>query len=256
MKLTILPLTPLVTVITSTTANPLLDKVLRSVQSQTHKKIHHLLMVDGPQHHIKVTDSVSQVKQDFPNANIDVVYLPYATGTERFNGHRNLAAGVYLAKGDYICFLDDDNTMDPTHIEDCWKVTNENGNNWSYSLRKIVDKQHNFLCNDDCESLGKWASIINPNDYFIDMNCYFLPKNIALTITPVMHRKFREPGQVEVDRAMIGALKQIGTKFDTTGKYTINYAVGGSALSVAPEFFVRGNALFANEYPNGFPWRR
>lgn len=256
MKLTILPPTPLVTVITSTTANPLLEKVLRSVQAQTHKKIQHLLIVDGTEHHIKVTQTVSLVKKDFPDAQIDVVYLPYPTGRDRFNGHRNLAAGVYLAKGDFVCFLDDDNTMDPTHIEDCWKTINENGNNWVYSLRKIVDKQHNFLCNDDCESLGNWHSVLSPNDFFVDMNCYFLPKHLALMITPVMHRKFREPGQMEVDRAMIAALKSVNTSFRTTGKYTINYAVGGSALSVAPEFFVQGNQKMAEKYPDGFPWRK
>jgi glycosyltransferase involved in cell wall biosynthesis len=256
LELKILPPTPLVTVITSTTANPLLDKTLRSVQSQTHKKMQHLVIVDGPEHHVKVTLMVDEVKKDFPDAIIDVIYLPYSTGKGRWNGHRNLAAGIFFSKGDFICFLDDDNTMDESHVAECWKTINENGNNWVYSLRKIVDKQHNFLCNDDCESLGNWPSILNPQDYFVDMNCYFLPKPLSLMIAPAMHRKFREPGQMEVDRAMISVLKSAKTSFRTTGKYTINYAVGGSALSVAPEFFVRGNQKMSEMYPNGFPWRK
>ena len=257
MELKILPPTPLVTVITSTTGCALLEKCLTSVQNQTHPKVQHLVIADGKETHIKVTQAVSNVvnKREICSE-IDVIYLPYATGKDRWNGHRNLAAGVYFAQGDYICFLDDDNTMDPDHIRSCLTELQTSNSHWVYSLRKIVDKEHNYLCNDDCESLGNWASVLSPHDFFVDMNCYFLPKSLALAIGPVMHRKFREPGQMEVDRAMVYTLKQLGTIFKGTGKYTINYAVGGSALSVAPEFFVQGNKKMAEAYPDGFPWRK
>ena len=43
-------------------------------------------------------------------------------------------------------------------------------------MRNIVDGEHRFLCRDDCESLGKWPSVLHPEDLFIDVNCYFLPK--------------------------------------------------------------------------------
>lgn len=262
---------PLVTVITSTTGNPLLSRCVDSVCKQTHPFIQHLLIIDGPDRRDNVTkqfigpleedvierdtttsrwEGVAPVKRNYRR---NVIQLPYATGKDRYNGHRNLAAGIYVAQGDYVCFLDDDNSMEPTHIEDCLGVI-EAGNQWAFSLRNIVDKDHKFLCKDNCESLGLWPSVCGPNDYFVDMNCYFLPKGVALSISPLMHRRFREPGQMEVDRAMVWGLRQFGAKYDTTGKYTINYAVANSQHSVTADFFMKGNEIMNQHYQGKYPW--
>jgi len=152
-------------------------------------------------------------------------------------------------------FLDDDNYISADHIQNCIDAIKA-GNQWSYSFRNIVNKNQEFLCEDNCESLGKWASILHPEDFFIDVNCYFLPKLLAVAMSPVWWRKFREPGQAEIDRAMIHVLKQMAPKFDTTYKYTVNYTVGNSQLSVQPEFFQRGNAEMMRRYNNNLPWSK
>ena len=87
-----------------------------------------------------------------------------------WNGHRMYGAACYLCEGDYIMFLDDDNFLDPSHVEDCLRVCESHS--WAYSLRKIVDEDGRFVCNDDCESLGKWPSVLGPKDFFVDVNCY------------------------------------------------------------------------------------
>jgi len=150
--------------------------------------------------------------------------------------------------------LDDDNSLEPTHVEECLKVI-EAGNDWAYSFRNIVDKDHKFLCRDDCESLGKWASVLNPQDFFIDVNCYFIPTALAIHFGPAWYRKFREPGKPEVDRVLSHALMNNNLKFDTTYGYTVNYTVGNTQNSVQPEFFERGNSEMRRRFPDGLPWK-
>ena len=69
-------------------------------------------------------------------------------------GHRVYAACSFLVNADIICYLDEDNWIEPEHIQKMVDTIKE-GNQWAYSLRKIYDKDENFLCEDNCESLGK-----------------------------------------------------------------------------------------------------
>lgn len=246
----------LVSIITATTGNPLLEKCIESVRNQTYENIQHIILIDGYDRFEKVNPILT--KNDFPRQDPMkevVVQLPYSIGKDRWNGHRIYAAASYIAEGDYFIYLDDDNGLDPTHVQDCIDVINK-GYDWSYSFRKVVDKEGTVLCNDDCESLGKWASVMHPEDYFVDVNCYFLPKNLAVHITPVWYRKFREPGQMEVDRALCHVLRKIAPNYDSTYKYTANYTVGNSSMSVTADFFLQGNAEMLRRYNNTLPWRQ
>ena len=243
-----------VTVITATTGNPLLAGCLRSVRQQTYGNINHLVVGDGPEHWNKIDHMFYENR--FPNGkNEFYLQLPYPIGKDRWNAHRIYPAATYMAEGDFVMYLDEDNTLEPTHIEDCIK-TIQKGNDWAFSFRKIVDKEGNYLCNDDCESLGKWPSILDQNDYFVDVNCYFLPRQLAINITPVWYRKFREPGQMEVDRALCYFLRKIAPKYDSTYKYTVNYTVGNTVNSVQAGFFEQGNRIMLQAYDNKLPWKQ
>jgi len=242
-----------VTVLTASVGNPLLAKNILSVANQTHKDVQHLIIADGPDASERVNDIIGKIRP-IPENDWDVLELPYSIGKDRWNGHRIYAAGTFIADGDFIIYLDDDNSLESTHIEDCLKVI-EAGNDWAYSFRKIVDKDQKFLCRDDCESLGKWASVMNEQDFFIDVNCYFVPKKIAIHLGPAWYRKFREPGMPEVDRVLAHTLMNNNLKFDTTYKYTVNYTVGNTTNSVQPEFFERGNREMLRRFPNGLPWK-
>ena len=244
-----------VTVITATVGNPLLVNNLRSVANQTHKDVQHLLVVDGKDHWDKVSDIYHDCEgPDLTHEKVDIIAMPYSIGKDRWNGHRIYAAGAFQAEGQFIIYLDDDNSLEPTHIEDCLRVI-QAGNDWCYSFRNIVDKDHKFLCRDDCESLGKWASVLNPKDFFIDVNCYFIPTTLAIHLGPAWYRKFREPGMPEVDRVLAHTLMNNNLKFDTTYGYTVNYTVGNTQNSVQPEFFEQGNAEMRRRFPDGLPWK-
>lgn len=243
-----------VTVITATTGNPLLAGCLRSVTEQTYKNVTHLVVGDGPEHWNKI-DPIF-LNATFPNGkNQFYLQLPYPIGKDRWNAHRIYPAATYMAEGDYIMYLDEDNVLEPNHIESLVKLVTEKKLDWAYSFRKIIDKDGNYLCHDDCESLGKWASVLNPQDFFIDVNCYFVRREVAVAITPAWYRKFREPGQPEVDRVLAHVLMNNFKNYDTTHEYSLLYRVGNTQYSVQREFFDKGNAEMLRRYNNKLPWK-
>jgi len=236
---------PLVTVITPTTGAPCVRQALDSVKNQTYDNIQHLVVVDGqPKGRV--------IAKEYPH--IDLVDLPYATGKDQYNGHRIYGAMTYIANGEFLCFLDEDNWYEPNHIETLVDVISK-GNKWAYSLRKIVSQEGEYICNDDCESLGKWTSVIN--DKFIDVNCFMIPKAAALGFSPYWYRRARHPQeQPEVDRILSPFMMQNSPEFDTNGQYTINYRVASRADSVQTEFFLRGNEMINKQYNGDLPWRK
>ena len=245
----------LVSIITASTGNPILRKNIESVRKQTYKNIQHIIVVDGTESSTPVSEILYGLQ--FPVTNYMkecVISLPYSVGKDRWNGHRMYAAGTYLCEGDYVMYLDEDNFLDPDHVESCMK-TISSGKDWTFSFRKIVDKEGTFICNDECESLGSWPSVLDSRDYFIDVNCYFLPKLLAVHVSPIWYRKAREPNVPEVDRVLCPTLREIAKNNQGTMKHTVNYTVGNTELSVKADFFLQGNEIMNKRYANKLPWR-
>ena len=249
-----------VTVVTATTGNEILKRCLQSVYDQNHTNVQHLLIVDGPEHFDKVDCIVSSfLKTNTQKSGhvLDIIRLPYSTGKDRWICHRIYGASSFFVDGVYMMYLDDDNTIDSNHISSCINTINV-GNEWCFSLRKLVSSKGDFLGLDNCESLGMWPSVIDTRDYMIDTNCYFLPTELAVMVSSGWYRKFREPGQVEADRNVCQILRSISTqyniKFDCTYTYSVNYTVSNTALSVTPEFFERGNKEMLRRFNGNLPW--
>jgi glycosyltransferase involved in cell wall biosynthesis len=236
---------PLVTIITPTIGTKHLEQCVDSVANQTYKNIQHLIVVDGKEHRKKAEQQI--------HSDADVLVLPYNTGHDQYNGHRIYGASTFLAKGAYYIFLDEDNWLEPNHVESLVNSIDNNG--WAYTLRKIVDTEGNYICNDDCESLGNWQSILN--DYFVDVNCYIVRRDVALNFAPGWYRRARHPQeQPEVDRLLSGWLRQNNFKANCTGDYTVNYRVASRADSVTGEFFLKGNEYMKQRLNGEFPWRK
>lgn len=240
---------PLVTVITPTTASDQLNDVLKSIDRQTYKNIQHLVVVDGfDKYGVKAAQLMEGATRSTAFA------LPHNTGYDQYNGHRIYGAMSYIAEGEYICFLDQDNWFEDTHIESLVDVIKQ-GNQWAYSLRKIVSQEGTYICNDDCESLGKWNSVINDN--FVDVNCFMIPKMAAVYFSPYWYRRARHPQeQPEVDRCLSAFMMQNYSEFDTNGQYTVNYRVASRADSVQDVFFIKGNEVMKQNMNGEYPWRK
>jgi glycosyltransferase involved in cell wall biosynthesis len=238
---------PLVTVITPTTGSEQLRDAFRSVEKQTYGNIQHLIVSDGPKF-------ASNTRLIAGASGATIINLPHNTGYDQYNGHRIYGAMSFIAEGDYLCFLDQDNWYEDTHIESLVE-TIKAGNQWAYSLRKIVGQDGQYICNDDCESLGMWKSVLNDN--FVDVNCFMIPKMAAVHFAPFWYRRARHPQeQPEVDRILSQFMMQGYKKFDTNGQYSVNYRVASRADSVQDSFFIRGNEAMKQYMKGEYPWRK
>ena len=231
------------TVIIPTTGTPELHDALKTALSQNQTKVY--VVCDGDNYRGKVKPIVDEYA-GLPYLN--VCYLPINVGANGFYGHRIYAAFTHLIDTKYVLYLDQDCWFDPTHVESCIKTIEENNLDWSYSLRKIYNKEGEYICNDDCESLGKWQTYHGVNH--IDTNCYCLKTEVAIKLAQIWHGGW---GQ---DRIFLSALAQYFPKFDCTGEYTVNYKVDGNPGSVNAEFFHNGNKIMNEKYNGVFPWRK
>jgi hypothetical protein len=232
------------TVIIPTTGAPELKGAVQSVLEQTYETKCYVV-ADGIKNHSKtriITDDFLSRK------NLERCYLPINVGANGFYGHRIYAAFTHLIDTEYVLYLDQDCWMDPEHVETCINTMKEKKLDWTYSLRKICDKDGNYITNDDCESLGKWQTYHGVNH--IDTNCYCLKTEIAIKLAQVWHGGW---GQ---DRVWLQALSQYFPNFDCTGKYTVNYRVDGNPGSVNADFFHNGNKIMNDKYNGVFPWRK
>ena len=218
-----------VAVVTPTIGSSHLKKCLESVDNQTYTDIVHYVFIDGCQYEPKVKDLIRQYSKT------RYIELEENVG-KGWYGHRVYAACSFLVNADVIVYLDEDNWIEPCHIEKLVNKINE-GNDWVYSLRKIYDKDGNFLCEDNCESLGKWPVYFDDKVFHIDTSSFAIKRDIAVRIGHAWY------GQWGADRQFFGALKQNFPKFDCTNSHTLCYRLDGNPNSVTKEFFDNVNEI-------------
>ena len=231
-----------VAVVTSTIGRPELALAIKSVQNQTYP-CKHYIFIDGNMFWNKAKSILAQ----FPN--VVPIYLPMNTGKNHIlNGAIN-AAAAFLVEEDIICYLDDDNQLREDHVESLVKVI-EQGADFAYSLRAFYDLNHQFICNDDFESLGNWTKeihffsdikinniqqsihlIFNTNEEHIDTNCYAVPREIAQKVAHSWYIPYFG------DRTFFSAINALDLKGETSGKYTVKYTVDFNKMIAVRRFF-------------------
>ena len=99
---------PLVTLIVRTQNRPtLLAEALQSIAKQTYPKIEIIVVNDGG-------DDVSEITLPFNGVDIAIVLVQFPAGLGRSKAAN---AGLDKATGKYIAFLDDDDWLEPEHIQ-------------------------------------------------------------------------------------------------------------------------------------------
>jgi GT2 family glycosyltransferase len=232
------------TVIIPTTGTPELRKAIESVLTQKYVTQCYVVC-DGEQYEGKVKVITDEFRV---SPNLKVTTLPINVGANGFYGHRVYAAFTHLINTDYVLYLDQDCWYEPNHVQSCIDRIQKDNLEWVYSLRLITDKQGNYICEDNCESLGKWPTYHGLNH--IDTNNYCIPTEIAIRISSAWHGGW---GQ---DRVWFQTLASYFKNFDCTGDYTVNYRVDGNAGSVNADFFKNGNRIMAEKYNGKFPWKK
>ena len=233
------------TVIIPTTGSPLVKDAIESVLNQSyHTQLY--LVVDGNEHANKIRDILDVNK--LSDHSINICVLPENVGAKGFYGHRVYAAFTHLINTEHVLYLDQDCFLDNDHVETIIHTIETNDLDWCYSLRKIVDRNGNYMCNDDCESLGKWNPVMKY--HHVDTNCYCIKTSVATKISQVWHGGW---GQ---DRVFYSVISEHFKNFDCSGKYTLNYRLDGNEGSVKVNFFKEWNKIAEKQYHKNFPWRK
>ena len=173
--------------------------------------------------------------------------LPEPVGGNGYSGHRIYAAFSHLVNEPFVFFLDEDDWYEPEHIQSCVDHIEQNGLDWCYSLRRIVRKDGSFVCNDDGESLGQWPSY--GGYHVVGTSCYCLRRETAVRLAHNIH------GAFGADRALYDALAR-ETRFSCTGRYTVNYRLGGQCLFTDEKYFIQRQVISRQRFPAGMPWAK
>ena len=230
-----------IAVVTPTIGSEHLKKCLESVANQTYKNLTHYVFIDGEQY----WDAVSaMVPKEY--SHVKYVHLQENVG-KGWYGHRVYSACSFLVNADVIIYLDEDNWIDPDHVEKMIQALD--GNDWVYSLRKIYDKDGKYLCHDDCESLGVWPVFFDERVHHIDTSCYAVRKDVAVRIGHAWY------GQWGADRQFFYNLSKNYPKFACTLEHTLCYRLDGNPNSVKKEFFDQGNLITLQKYSGKLPWK-
>ena len=233
-----------VAVVTPTIGSDHLSQCLESIQNQTYGDVVSYVFLDGKEHFDKIYPVLSEASTEKKTRTIE---LQENIG-KGWYGHRVYAACSFIVNADIICYLDEDNWIEPDHVESIVQTIKE-GNDWVYSLRKIVNKDGEYVCDDNCESLGKWPVYFNDKTFHVDTSCFGIRRDIAVRIGHAWY------GQWGADRQFFSAVSDNFTKYNCTSKYTVNYRLDANPNSVNNEFFIKGNEVNSKRYRDEFPWK-
>jgi hypothetical protein len=240
-------------VIIPTTGAPELECAIASVMNQS-VPTDVLVVFDG-----KSFDRDIDLPRD---DRVSKIVLPFNTGNGRtgtihkdlprhWYGSREMTAAAYLINNDYVMVLDQDNWLREDHVERCLEKLEPSAHSGSqlvYCLRNIYSKDGEFVCRDECESLGKRSGI---SGLLIDTSCYFYRSDF------LMHTAHLWLWGWGSDRVYLQRLlRNFGDQLlGETGRYTLNYRLGGNDGSVKAGLFIEGNRQAHMRYGNGvMPW--
>ena len=204
-----------VTVLTPSVGTPQLAEAVYSVSQQTHP-VRHIVVADGRKHLSEVTKQAMKGWQG-DNHTPKIYALPDNTGRNGYNGHKIYAYFAQLLDTDYLCLLDEDNTYDPDHVASLYDIAVKHG--YAYSLRKVYDKQGQFICYDTFESIGKYLS---DGYILVDTSSWMLRRDF---IKYLSHFDVPLIGDRPFTEAMHNISAGMGMSLpDTcTGLHTLNY---------------------------------
>lgn len=233
-------------VITSSIGRKELRQCIESVRAQNFP-CKHYVYVNGERFH----DSARETLKDFPD--VTAIYLPEETGD--YGVGPSMAdvfiAALYLTKAEWIFYLNDDDFYDSNHVSSVMAHAQTHDLKWVYTLRKFVDIDGNFICDDDWSSLGFWPCQGKADDFLVDNSCFAVTRELAIKASFAWRLV-----PYCADRAFLAALKQTGEKYGSTGLSTVNYRVGTGTAQFPREVYLQDSIMMREAYPAGFPWRK
>jgi glycosyltransferase involved in cell wall biosynthesis len=241
--------TPKIAVITPTTGSFFLKQCVTSIARQSYGSIRHYVVIDGKDREAETMSVLADTS--FVG---EVIALPEATGKNKFYGHRIYGSLPFLVDADFVAFLDEDNWLDPQHFQLLVEQITSANLEWAYGLRSIVSNEGEFICRDECQSLGWWPAFDGAY-HFIDTNCYLISRSLAIEAAGLWNRQGYISTLRDPDRELCRWLLNRAERGFTSGAYTVNYRLpSGEAGAFKRGFFQLGNSISAQVYGR-YPWR-
>lgn len=238
-----------VAIITPTIGSDHLTQCMRSVQDQDYENLVHHVVIDG-------ADNVDKAYDKYPREwysastkrPVNDTVINQNVGANNFYGHRIYAAFSFLVNEDYVCFLDEDNWLEPDHVSTMVENMDKYNLQWTHCLRNIYRKDGTFACQDNCESLGLNLSYYTQR-YHIDTSSFMVRRDVLVRMAHAWYGKW---GQ---DRVFFNTLQEHFPHWTGTFNYSLNYRLDGNPGSVTEAFFIEGNKYNEEIYKGNFPWR-
>ena len=228
-----------VAVVTSTQGRPTITKAIQSVKDQTRKATHYVF-IHGSEYSDKTIPHLAD--------DTVAVHLPRANGGGGYGMAPVFALAPFAITEDIICYLDDDNWYEPDHIESLVEMIEKHDLGWAYSLRKIVNNEGEFVCEDNCESLGCIPNAVN--QYLVDNSCYVVRTDVA--------RRHSHAWYVPIvsDRSFQSELMRAKIRCGSTGKHSVNYRLSADGTGgMTAEKFINNNGWMLLNRPD-FQWTK
>lgn len=125
----------LVSVITPTwQRHDVIERCAQSVFAQTYTAVEHVIVSDGPDKTLAHTLAMDLWRRPLKTRPLVFEQLPeHVVGPHIDYGSRARNRGLAVARGDYIAYLDDDNTWRPRHLELLVEALEQTGADFAYS---------------------------------------------------------------------------------------------------------------------------
>jgi glycosyltransferase involved in cell wall biosynthesis len=249
-KAGVAPPTPLVTAVIPTTGAPEVAQALDSAIEQDHPEVEILLVADGP----RAAERLPAVCGDrLSHPRVRRLDLPHNTGADGFNGHRIYGACAFLAQGGWLALLDEDNWWSPDHLSALVDLVTERDLDWAYTLRDVHAGDGQRVGPDDCDSLGRWPSIVGPDARVLDTSTTLVRIDLAVAHAPTWYRRYGD--LLSPDVAIARALLAERPRYGWTGRSTLHYRLRGPLHGPAAQRYRDGNVQMRRQHPDGLPWR-
>jgi len=233
-------------VITPTVGSEYLRQNILSLRGQDCA---HYIVVDGREHWEKVNKLLMSPGGPGLSQQERFISLDQNVG-KGWYGHRVYAASSFLVNEDVLCYLDEDNWVEPNFIQAFREVFQDPKYQWAYTLRNVATPDGIVQCPDNCESLGNWPVVFDSQRHHIDTGCFAIPRSLAVQVG---HHWY---GQWGADRQFYAAVKAAAPDYGCTMQHTLNYRLGSETSRATLKMFQEGNRLAQQCYMDKekYPW--
>ncbi|OTA15395.1 capsular polysaccharide biosynthesis protein CpsI [Xenorhabdus vietnamensis] len=180
---------------------------INSVLRQTYNNIEIIIVNDGS------TDNTLNVIENMAGKNKNIIVLSQIN--KGISSARNL--GLSKSTGEYISFLDSDDSIEPIFIESMLKKNEEENSDVVFCLNRTIGKNKNIKLSKNYEDMNKLAVNYMNFDYF-DICCMLIKRSFLLDFNLTFDEK------LIVGEDVLFILMCINkTNFSCVPKYLYNY---------------------------------